>query len=447
LAGTGKTTTLNAIAKELAPKRGLYLAFNKSIADEAKSRFPLNMDCRTAHSLAFHAAGRPYQKRFGNITGKKAAQALNLKEGVLGFSVTGTGVVAIETVMRFLRSADEKLTEKHVPLNLLSRLESVEDKNAMCIYAVHYATQLWKKMFDTTSSLPVPHDLYLKLWSLEKPKLNVDFILFDEAQDADPVMLSVIQAQNCQKIYVGDRHQQIYSWRGAVNAMNAIQTEKTTPLCQSFRFGTAIANAANAILDLPDNLKLLGFSSVDSILTKLETPHAIVCRTNFGVVEQVIIAMENKRSVHVNGGTRDLVALLRGAEDLIAGRETYVRELAVFASWEELVEHSETESGAELKPLVKLVYSYGKNLNSLIMLLENTKQSEKDADLIVTTAHKSKGREWSSVKLNNDFFDEKDKRYSLEERNLLYVAATRAKQKLDGLTCEAFQNSIRHAFA
>jgi superfamily I DNA/RNA helicase len=194
-AGTGKTTTLNAIAKEFAPKRGLYLAFNKSIAEEAKSHFPLNMDCRTAHSLAFRAVGRPYQKRFGNITGKKAAEALNLKEGVLGFSVTGTGVIAIETVMRFLRSADEKLTEKHVPINLLSRLESVEDKNAMCIYAVHYANQLWKKMCDTTSSLPVPHDLYLKLWSLERPKLNVDFILFDEAQDADPVMLSVIQAQ------------------------------------------------------------------------------------------------------------------------------------------------------------------------------------------------------------------------------------------------------------
>jgi superfamily I DNA/RNA helicase len=124
-----------------------------------------------------------------------------------------------------------------------------------------------------------------------------------------------------------------------------------------------------------------------------------------------------------------------------------VRELAIFASWEELVEHSETEYGAELKPLVKLVYSYGKNLNSLITLLENTKQSEKEADVTVTTAHKAKGREWSSVRLNNDFIDEKDKRYSSEERNLLYVAATRAKQKLDGLTCEAFQNSICHAFA
>lgn len=447
LAGTGKTTTLCEIAKALTPKRGLYLAFNKSIADEAKSRFPLNMDCRTAHSLAFRAAGRPYQKRFGNITGKKAAEALNLKDGVLGFSVTGTGVLAIETLMRFLRSADEQLTDKHVPPNLLTRLESDKDKSTMCIHATHYANQLWDKMRDTNSSLPVPHDLYLKLWSLEKPKLNVDFILFDEAQDADPVMLSVIQAQNCQKIYVGDRYQQIYSWRGAVNAMNTIQTEKTTPLCQSFRFGNVIANVANAILDLPENLKLLGFSGVDSILTTLETPRAIICRTNFGLVEQVIIAMENNRSVYVNGGTRDLVALLRGAEDLLAGKETYVRELAIFSSWDELVEHSETEYGAELKPLVKLVYSYGKKLNSLITLLESTQQSEKDADLIVTTAHKAKGREWSSVKLNNDFFDERSSRYSSEERNLLYVAVTRAKQKLDGLTCEAFQSSIRHAFA
>jgi superfamily I DNA/RNA helicase len=443
LAGTGKTSTLCEIAKALAPRRGLYLAFNKSIADEAKSRFPLNVDCGTAHRLAFHASGRPYQKRFGNITGKKAAQALNLKEGILGFSVNKTGGIAIETLMRFMRSADEKLTEKHVPKDLLISLESDKDKKAMCIYAAQYANQLWGKMCDTNSSLPVPHDLYMKLWSLKKTKLNVSFILFDEAQDADPVMLSVIQAQTCQKIYVGDSYQQIYSWRGAVNAMNTIHTEKTTTLCQSFRFGHVIADVANAILDLPKNLKLLGFSSVDSILTKLETPRAIICRTNFGLVEQVIIAIEEKRSVYVNGGTKDLVALLRGAEDLLAGKETYVRELAIFSSWDEVVEHSETEYGAELKPLVKLVYSYGKNLNSLITLLERTQQSEKDADLIVTTAHKAKGREWSSVKLNNDFLDERSPRYSLEERNLLYVAATRAKQQLDGLTCEAFQSSIR----
>ena len=47
LAGTGKTTTLKAIA-ELHPKlRMLYLAFNKAIADEARGKFRSNVEVRT----------------------------------------------------------------------------------------------------------------------------------------------------------------------------------------------------------------------------------------------------------------------------------------------------------------------------------------------------------------------------------------------------------------
>ncbi|OPX18911.1 MAG: hypothetical protein BZ151_12040 [Desulfobacca sp. 4484_104] len=53
LAGTGKTTTLKAIAQAYPKAKMLYLAFNKAIADEAKSKFPPNVEVRTVHSLAF----------------------------------------------------------------------------------------------------------------------------------------------------------------------------------------------------------------------------------------------------------------------------------------------------------------------------------------------------------------------------------------------------------
>ena len=51
-AGTGKTTTLQLLAESTA-KRGLYLAFNRSIAQEAQSRFPARVHCATSHSVAF----------------------------------------------------------------------------------------------------------------------------------------------------------------------------------------------------------------------------------------------------------------------------------------------------------------------------------------------------------------------------------------------------------
>ena len=53
-AGSGKTSTLVAIAKELSGK-GLYLAYNKSIQIDAVKKFPSHVDCKTAHSIAYRA--------------------------------------------------------------------------------------------------------------------------------------------------------------------------------------------------------------------------------------------------------------------------------------------------------------------------------------------------------------------------------------------------------
>ncbi|MCW1356323.1 hypothetical protein OLQ17_09785 [Campylobacter jejuni] len=62
-AGSGKTSTLKEIALHNPDKKFLYLAFNKSIAEESKKKFPENVDVKTIHSLAFAYIKRKY----GNI--------------------------------------------------------------------------------------------------------------------------------------------------------------------------------------------------------------------------------------------------------------------------------------------------------------------------------------------------------------------------------------------
>jgi hypothetical protein len=52
-AGTGKTHTLIGIANSAPKQRGLYLAFNKEISNEATRKFSPNMDCLTTHALAY----------------------------------------------------------------------------------------------------------------------------------------------------------------------------------------------------------------------------------------------------------------------------------------------------------------------------------------------------------------------------------------------------------
>jgi hypothetical protein len=56
---------------------------------------------------------------------------------------------------------------------------------------------------------------------------------------------------------------------------------------------------------------------------------------------------------------------------------------------------------------------------------------EHAADEVISTAHRSKGREWSSVSLADDFPDPDERDLSDEEMRLLYVAATRAQHALD----------------
>src|SRR6187399_210705 len=50
-AGTGKTSTLIQIAMKYPTKRILYLAYNKSVKEEAIMKFPFNVDVETIHSL------------------------------------------------------------------------------------------------------------------------------------------------------------------------------------------------------------------------------------------------------------------------------------------------------------------------------------------------------------------------------------------------------------
>ncbi|KAG2460375.1 FBH1 helicase, partial [Polypterus senegalus] len=57
-AGTGKTFTLIKYAQQRPHLHFLYVAFNKSVAEQAARTFPPNVDCRTIHSMAYQAVGK-----------------------------------------------------------------------------------------------------------------------------------------------------------------------------------------------------------------------------------------------------------------------------------------------------------------------------------------------------------------------------------------------------
>lgn len=89
---------------------------------------------------------------------------------------------------------------------------------------------------------------------------------------------------------------------------------------------------------------------------------------------------------------------------------------------------------ADMGQAIKLLEMYFPLPQKLVILKRQIAHNESNADLTVVTAHRSKGLEWDTVVLNDDFNDISNPLISAEDRrdelNLLYVAATRARKML-----------------
>jgi superfamily I DNA/RNA helicase len=300
------------------------------------------------------------------------------------------------------------------------------------------ARRVWEDAKDKNGNLPFTHDYYLKMWALSNPNLHVSFLLYDEAQDANPCIAGVVLGQRAfgtQVIMVGDSAQAIYGWRGAVNAMADFAAEPgvtTLLLSQSFRFGQAIADEANKWLSLIEApLRLTGFAKIESRVASVEVPDAILCRTNAECIAQALSHQAEGLRVAIVGGTKEIKKMAEAAIELQAGRQPFHAEFALFKTWADFIEYVAEDGDASLKVFVNLVTNYGAEQ---IIEVCDASVDEAKADVVVSTAHKAKGREWNHVRIASDFREpNKDEGQvpAKAEMMLAYVAVTRAKITLD----------------
>ncbi|OHU47448.1 DNA helicase [Mycobacteroides chelonae] len=436
-AGTGKTATLELVAKKIR-KPTIYTAYNTAIVKEAAGRFPSHVECRTAHSLAFGAVGHRYRGRLGGArqTGQRAASVLSTHWVDLGgdarISPAQLARVAVATVGRFCNSADDEIFARHVPRqNGLSRSEH----DALALSVLPFARRAWSDICDPEGRLRFEHDHYLKMWALTRPLLPADVVMLDEAQDSNPVVARLVQDQvSAQQIACGDSNQSMYEWRGAVDALDRWNADEVLYLSQSWRFGQVIADEANkwlARLDTP--LRLTGNPRLASRLADLELPAAILCRTNGEAMKQVMNLLTEGRKVALVGRSRDMINLAQAAAELKSEGRTGHPELYVFTSWGALQDYVENEpDGRDLKPFVDLVDAHG--TDAIIDSLEALVPEDK-AQTTVSTAHKSKGRQWKTVSIADDFPGDGEQRGSEDtskaDSMVAYVAVTRAQLLLD----------------
>jgi hypothetical protein len=437
-AGTGKTATLRMLATAAPRRRGIYVAYNRAIADDAKHTFPQNVTCATAHALAFRAVGRhlAHRLRGPRMPARQVAKTLGITQPV---RIDPARILApqqaarlvMDTVARFCHSAATEITERHVP-----KLPGLDDPVAVAALravVVPLAGRAWEDLSNRDGSLRFTHDHYLKMWQLSGPRFPADVVLLDEAQDANPVVQDVVERQHhAQRILVGDRCQAIYGWRGAIDAMATFNADTRLALSQSFRFGPAIADQANKwlqILEAP--LRLRGSEEIASRVVPVDRPDAVLCRTNAEAVSQLMAAAEQGQRAALVGGGNDIRRLAEAATTLRAGLDTDHPELFAFRTWGEVQDYvAQDASGSDLKTFVQLIDAYGPDVVIEVM---DRLVPEQAAQVVVSTAHKAKGREWPSVRIAPDFREPKDQDTPIPqaEAMLAYVAVTRARQLLD----------------
>ncbi|XP_023214924.1 F-box DNA helicase 1-like [Centruroides sculpturatus] len=429
-AGTGKTSTLIEYTRLRPHMKFLNVMFNKSVCDYAKTCFPCNVECRTAHSLAWTKIGKKYaNKLVSKIKPLDIITLLKTKpESVHKYHYAR---VVLNTIETFMNSADLYITSAHVPsyhqhadsneINILSHKDMLN--------AADDAEYLWNKMKDRNSPVHIVHDVYLKLYQLSQPDLSFyDCILIDEAQDCNGAMLDFLLKQPCPKILVGDPHQQIYGFRGAKNALEEVNCTHTYYLTQSFRFGPEIAYVASCILEVTkqiSNKTLVGGIQSGCITGKSEGQICIIARTNLNLLNEVIrlcciqeLRSDEPRSIHghLNGGIKsynldqivDIYHLLTAgnSNDNNLIKDKFIKRFRDFLT---LNQYAKSADDKELLGRIHLVLQHTANIPTYIQKIkEKCSYSLDMANVVFTTGHKSKGLEFDTVRILDDFVSDLD---------------------------------------
>ena len=451
-AGCGKTTTLQSISSalfETGHAKQLYLAYNSALAAAGREAFSSGVEVRTVHSAAYRALSKALaHRKTGSVYSKHIIDALAL-DGRVGVPDKFAYARALLTSMeRFCASADNNISLDHIAQWLLHDAISVEQ-------AIEDTQQLFQLVSPLSKgSIPVSHDAYLKTWHLlGAPGMNeYDSVLVDEAQDSSAVMLGCLEHAN-NLIAVGDSAQQIYAFRGAVDALRNMDGRRCS-LSQSFRFGPEVAILANKLLQkkkAKPGLVLKGMASKGTTLTAAPKGEAVtkIYRTNAELVKDALMLYDYNRSdqVFVIGDLEDLALKVRTAFDLKRGILSGKKHPSFFQfkSFYEAECWAEKYADAEIAQIISMTKEFDSRSSDVVGMLENlgarTKANKKppvDARFVLTTAHRCKGLEWANTIIASDFdklftpFNQKRLGSKVDdELNLLYVALTRGIQTVD----------------
>lgn len=457
VAGSGKTTTIVAAIKHCRGNN-IFLAFNKSIADELKAR---GVNARTFHSLTYGAT-----LRARNAHSVDTNKTFSLLDQVLATMWHNGEIKDTGAAKQMYRAFVAKLVGlgKQVGIGALVKdthgaWESIIDYHDLELEEGSYTTaiSLASQVLElgSTSSNLVDFDdmLYLPVrMGLSLPKF--DFVFVDEAQDTNAIqraLLKKILHSKSRLIAVGDPAQAIYGFRGAdSNSLDLIKEEfscTTLPLSVTYRCPASVVKYARQWVNHIEAREGAPEGDVVNLGQEWNTAafkpeDLIVCRTTRPLITMAYKLLRDRIPATVRGndigaGIKTLIKKMGAMEidhletslDLWAERESEkARAKGNDAKVERIYDQRDT-----VMFLVDQLTEGNRSISALLSMIDELFSNKANA-IQLSTIHKAKGLEADTVFwLNRSQCPArwaKREWQQQQEINLCYVATTRARNTL-----------------
>ena len=461
VAGSGKSTTIvKAIALIPQDKRILFLAFNKSIVEELKRKIgPVpNVEIKTLHSLgasaitrSLHSAVNPDKYKAyindGIATGAIFPYADLTSEEKGDWKQNIMTLIDLGRV-NLVKTADEldELAYKH---NLILQDNEVLIAMRAIAWGVNNTSEI-----DFTDMIYFPCVKKITLF-------QYDFVFIDECQDLNAAQRTLFL--RCIKkdgrfVAVGDPRQAIYGFAGAdVESFNMLKNLPHTahmPLSVCYRCDADIIAAAKEIVPQIEAREGAPSGTIDyaAKLEDVKDGDMILCRVTKPLVALCMHYIASGVKAYVKGrdiGT-NLVNLLKKTKRTVLAEafERLNKELDKIAQKVKAKTHCTDAEAKENDAYRAMADKIGAlevlsdgcaDVLELIDRIETIFSDEAGSGICLSTVHKAKGLEADRV-----FIVCPDKFYlkqcmvvpwmAEQERNLVYVAITRAKHYLGYIT-------------
>ena len=467
-AGSGKTFTIvNAMKLIPKTKKAIFIAFNKSIADELNEKLKSNSNCMayTTHSLGF----RMIRRNLGNdIIVDEYKYRTYLKNNFLNVTGLNDGEINIE------KNQINEYTENILLLIDFSRLFLAHDDEAINNIVERYdvplianEVEVVKRCLEWGKNNITSIDYVDMLWlptalNLRPLGMLYDWVFLDEAQDSSIAAIALFK--KCVKpdvgrwVCVGDEKQCINLFCGSNedNFRQLCHSENTQvfDLPVSYRCGKKIIEFSQSIVKdiLPKENAIDGEIKNGCKLSCLKDGDMVLARSKAPLLKVYTKLIKKGINCYIKG--LDIGANLINLLDSIKGEElninlrkdgVFIRLYdKLFETRDKLVEKRGLDiDDATLSSYIMEQYDTIKALEVLAFNCATKNElkarikdifKEDSKGVCLSTIHKSKGLEADNVYiLCHSSMPSKNCHHEwerIQEKNLMYVAYTRAKKIL-----------------